>query len=117
MSTKQSADALPTYGKPSQLLSEGMDSHDVCDVAILERCMFDTSSVPRYTIRQTIRAMRARGLGGAIDESDLNAKVVWGWTAALALSKQYTGKDSGAPYHGRGSMYRAALDDLKRAGF
>jgi hypothetical protein len=102
------------YSKPSELLAD-MDSHSIQNAKMLEECQFDTSMVPTFSMKETEANMKARGLGGWI-EGKPEDRLIYGWTTAAALARQFLGNAPGSAFMGRGSSFRADLAALEKAG-
>lgn len=104
---------LPTYNKPTELLAD-IDSHGIYDAKMLERCNFDTSKVPTFTVPQTIKSIKARGLGGELSPAHTkDTRLIYGWTTAEALASSYISFSSTA--FGRGTVFRQCFTALKGA--
>jgi hypothetical protein len=105
---------MSRYAKPTDLLNV-IGSHEIVNATILGECDFDTSCVPTYTVEQTARWIEARGVGGHV-HGEPDDMLIWGWTAAEALSEAYVGEGAPGYVQGRGSIFRACKDALEKAG-
>lgn len=77
------------------------------------------SYVGTYTFKQTRDAMRARGLGGQLEDS--KDRCVWGYQMAADFAKHLTHQDAsvtafGRQIMGRGRIFYNAIELLEKAG-
>jgi hypothetical protein len=94
-----------------------LDSHSVYDVEKLDELdAHDRAVVPTQTPAQVSAAMKARGLGGWLDES-IDNRLFTGYAAAEALSTHRIGHlpESVLRLSGRGSIHRACIQALREA--
>jgi hypothetical protein len=103
------------YERPSELLAD-MHSHGITNAEILSECSFDTSAIPTFTADETVQKIQDRGLGGELDIEAHSQQLIYGWTTASALARQFLSEDPGAAYMGRGSSFRACVSALEKAG-
>jgi len=69
---------------------------------------------PEHTVRECRMAMQARGVGGYI-EGKRDDKVAYGYEVAAALEKKIARTTSWDKFMGRGSMFHASLEAIKKA--
>lgn len=102
-----------TFDKPSEFTA-WLDPWGIYDAAVLDRCQFDTSKVPTFTQKQTEVNIANSKTGGQLDRSGPD-RLIYGYTSAAALARQFAGKVSGKM--GRGFSHRENTMILREAGF
>jgi hypothetical protein len=103
--------------KISEWLDKNVHSHDIAtqdEVAadFKEETGFE-ACWPTHTVKETIKSIEERGLGGKIT-GDPDTIVAWGYEIAEALANKYA---KFRPWKmGRGSRFQQCVDALKEAG-
>lgn len=109
----------PPKMKPSTWLEESTDSHAIQTAGLLaehfEAKVGMPAVWPTHTVRETIKNIKARGLGGSA-RGEPTELVVYGYEVAESLAMHFI-PGWGSPFEGRGRRFRQAIEDLRKAGF
>lgn len=97
---------------------EALDSHQIYVSADLsrdfkEKTGHDAPRWPEFTLAETVRMMKARGLGGYI-RGRPKEPLTNGWDVAETLAETLTGSRDHRRFEGRGSRFFAALRALRQ---
>ena len=69
---------------------------------------------PEHTVAECQKAIKNRGLGGYV-EGNPSDKIANGYEVAAALEKKVAGTTDWDKFMGRGSMFHASLEAVKKA--
>lgn len=105
--------------KISKWLADRVGSHEICNVALLEKDFTEyTGEVVKfdsYTVKAARAALKERGIGGYVKGKD-SERVTDGCSVAEQLADIYAKDQPRMDMMGRGSRYHEALGALIRAG-
>jgi hypothetical protein len=104
--------------KVSEWLKTTVDSHAIQSAAMLqadyEAKTGKTDKLPSHGVKETERAIDARGLGGSVEGKPFD-RVTWGWEVAEALANVYGDRSYNILY-GRGSRFHMAIASIADRG-